>query len=130
MRKPKVLIVEDDPDIAASIRYSLELNKGIECLQALDGKEALKKAREESPDLIILDVMLPKMDGFQVSRLLKFDEMYKHIPIIMLTARAQDSDQALGMETGADEYVTKPFSLDALLGLVMQYLEQNRGDAG
>lgn len=130
MRKPKVLIVEDDPDIAASIRYSLELHKGIECLQALDGKEALKKAREESPDLIILDVMLPKMDGFQVSRLLKFDEMYKHIPIIMLTARAQDSDQALGMETGADEYVTKPFSLDALLGLVMQYLEQNRGDAG
>ena len=130
MRKPKVLIVEDDPDIAASIRYSLELGQGIECLQALDGKEALKKAREESPDLIILDVMLPKMDGFQVSRLLKFDEMYKHIPIIMLTARAQDSDQALGMETGADEYVTKPFSLDALLGLVMQYLEQNRGDAG
>jgi DNA-binding response OmpR family regulator len=120
--KKKVLIVDDEVDIVETIKFSLEL-EGFECLEAHDGEEALAKARKENPDLILLDIMLPKMHGYKVSRLLKFDEDYKHIPIIMLTAKAQESDVKLGQETGANEYVTKPFDMDKLITLVKQYLD-------
>ncbi|OGP49702.1 MAG: hypothetical protein A2Y79_05290 [Deltaproteobacteria bacterium RBG_13_43_22] len=122
MDKKKVLIVDDEVDIVETIKFSLEL-EGFECLEAHDGEEALAKARKENPDLILLDIMLPKMHGYKVSRLLKFDEDYKHIPIIMLTAKAQESDVKLGQETGANEYVTKPFDMDKLITLVKQYLD-------
>jgi len=77
-----------------------------------------------SPDLIILDLMLPKLDGYKVCRLLKFDEKYKHIPILMLTAKTQEKDKTLGMETGANEYITKPFEMDYLMEKVKAYLNK------
>ena len=84
---------------------------------------ALKsEAKKESPSLILLDIMLPKINGYKIARLLKFDELYKHIPIIMLTARTQETDIKLGEETGADEYLMKPFDMDMLVGLVKRYL--------
>lgn len=121
MSKKRVLIVDDEQDIVESIKFSLEL-EDFECIEAYDGEEALLKAKSESPDLMLLDIMLPKMNGYKVSRLLKFDELYKTIPIIMLTARSQEKDVQLGEETGADEYVTKPFDMDALIDLVKKYL--------
>jgi two-component system alkaline phosphatase synthesis response regulator PhoP len=124
MAKKRVLIVDDEPDIVESIRFNLEF-ENIECIQALDGEEGLSKARNESPDLIILDVMLPKINGYKIARMLKFDESYKHIPIIMLTARTQQTDIKLGEETGADEYVTKPFDMDELVALGKKYLKDS-----
>ena len=121
MEKKRVLIVDDEADIVDTIRFSMEL-EGIECIEAHDGEEALLKAKTENPDLILLDVMLPKMHGYKVARLLKFDLEYKHIPIIMLTAKAQGSEIKLGEEVGADEYVTKPFDMDMLIALVKRYL--------
>ena len=122
MNNKRVLIVDDEPDIVESIKFNLEL-ENIECIEAFDGEEALSKARNENPDLIILDIMLPKINGYKVARLLKFDESHKHIPIIMLTARTQQTDIKLGEETGADEYVTKPFDMDMLVALVKKYLK-------
>jgi DNA-binding response OmpR family regulator len=121
MANKKVLIVDDEPDIVETIRFNLEY-ENIECLYAYDGEDGLQKARKEYPDLIILDLMLPKINGFKISRLLKFDEGYKHLPIIMLTARTQKKDIRLGRETGADEYITKPFDIDVLTLTVKKYL--------
>lgn len=123
MNKKRVLIVDDEQDIVESIKFTLEL-EDIECLEAYDGEEALSKAKKENPDLIILDVMLPKMNGYKIARLLKFDESYNNIPIIMLTARTQQNDIELGEETGANEYVTKPFDMDMLVTLVKKYLSK------
>ncbi len=119
--KKKVLIVDDEPDVVELITFHLELEE-IECVAAYDGEEALIKAKQEKPDLIILDVMLPGINGYKVCRLLKFDELYKTIPIIMLTARTQKRDIEIGGETGADEYVTKPFDMDTLVALVKRYV--------
>ncbi len=88
----KVLVVEDESDLVAALEVRLKA-EGYDVITALDGEEGLRKAREESPDLIILDIMLPKMDGFKVSRLLKFDERYEHVPIIMLTAKVEKEDK-------------------------------------
>ncbi|MBU4185395.1 MAG: response regulator [Proteobacteria bacterium] len=121
MDKKRVLIVDDEQDIVESIKFNLEL-EDIECLEAYDGEEALSKAKKEKPDLIVLDIMLPKINGYKVARLLSFDAAYKDIPIIMLTARTQEKDIMLGEETGAKEYVTKPFSMDALVALIKKYL--------
>ncbi len=122
MGMQRVLIVDDELDIVESIKFRLEL-ENIECLEAYDGEEALAKAKKEKPDLILLDIMLPKINGYKIARLLKFDEAYKNIPIIMLTARSQEKDIEIGEETGADEYVTKPFDIEALTGLVKRYLK-------
>lgn len=124
MNKKRILVVDDEPDIVETIRYNLQL-EGYDCLAANDGFTALGKARREHPDLIILDVRLPKMNGYQVSRLLKFDKNFKHIPILMLTARAREEDRTLGESTGADEYITKPFDMNVLLGHVKRYLESS-----
>ncbi len=123
MDKKKVLIVDDEKDIVEAIQFRLEL-EGFECLVAYDGEDALAKAKKENPDLILLDVMLPKRNGYTVCRLLKFDEEYKHIPIIMLTAKTQEADKLTGKETGADEYISKPFDMDELLGVMGRYLKE------
>lgn len=117
----KILIVDDEPDIIEILQFMLESN-GYNCVTATDGEEGLKLAKETSPDLIILDVMMPKMNGYKISRLLKFDSKYKNIPILMLTARSQDTDKLLGEETGANEYITKPFQIDYVLEKVKSYL--------
>ena len=123
MDKKRVLIVDDEPDIVEAIKFNLEL-ENIECIEAYDGEEAFSKAKKENPDLIILDIMLPKMNGYKIARLLRFDESYKSIPIIMLTARTQEKDIELGEETGANEYVTKPFDMNMLMDLVKKYLSK------
>ena len=122
MYKKKVLIVDDEHDIVETIRFSLEL-EDFECLVAYDGEEALLKAKREDPDLILLDIMLPKTNGYQVCRLLKSDQEYSHIPIIMLTAKTQESDKFWGKESGADDYVTKPFEMEKLIRKIQEYLE-------
>ncbi|MDY6864046.1 MAG: response regulator [Thermodesulfobacteriota bacterium] len=123
MDNKRVLIVEDEKDIQELLQARLE-SEEFECLLAKDGEEALQKARKEMPDLILLDIMLPKMDGYKVCRLLKFDEKYKHIPIIMLTAKTQEADRLMGLETGADEYVLKPFEWKDLLIIIRKYLQK------
>jgi DNA-binding response OmpR family regulator len=123
MSAKKILVVDDEIDLVETLRFPLEL-EGYNVLVSHDGEDALNQARKEKPDLILLDLMLPKLDGYKVCRLLKFDERYKHIPILMLTAKTQEKDKILGMETGADEYITKPFEMDYLIEKVKAYLSK------
>ncbi len=116
-----ILIVDDEQDIVESIKFVLEAS-GYSCYTAFDGEEGLRLAKEIMPDLIILDVMMPKINGYKISRLLKYDSKYKNIPILMITARSQEEDKLIGEETGADEYITKPFDLDDVLKQVEKYL--------
>ncbi|MFH0777838.1 MAG: response regulator [Candidatus Eisenbacteria bacterium] len=115
MNEPKrILIVEDEAPLADVLKYRLE-GAGFEVSLAVDGQEGLCKAREEAPALIILDLMLPKLDGYKVCRLLKFDEKFKGIPIIILSARKQESDVKLATEMGADLFISKPYKFSELL---------------
>ena len=122
MDKKKILIVDDEEDILNTICFRLEA-EGFECITSQDGIDGLAKARQEKPDLILLDIMLPRMNGYKVSRLLKFDEKYQHIPILMITAKTQETDRITGIETGADGYITKPFEMDALIKLIRNYIK-------
>lgn len=117
----KILLVDDETDILQTVQLSLEM-EGYEILTACDGKKALDKAQEHLPDLIVLDVMLPSVDGYQIARILKSNTRSQHIPIIMLTARAQKIDRELGERTGADYYMTKPFDLDQFIKKVEELL--------
>jgi DNA-binding response OmpR family regulator len=121
VRKAKVLIVEDDPGTRMAVRDRLEF-EGFEVETAEDGEEGLSRARLGKPECIVLDVMLPKIDGFKVCRLLKFDHRYRRIPIVMLTARSQEADRAVGEETGADEYLVKPVEMEELVEKVRGYV--------
>jgi two-component system alkaline phosphatase synthesis response regulator PhoP len=121
MNSKKILIIDDESDLVETIRFPLE-TEGFHVLVSYNGEDGLNQARKENPDLILLDLMLPKLDGYKVCRLLKFDERYKHIPIFMLTAKTQEKDKILGKETGADEYLTKPFDLDELIDKIKAYL--------
>jgi DNA-binding response OmpR family regulator len=98
--------------------------EGYHVLVSYNGEDALNQARKENPDLILLDLMLPKLDGYEICRLLKSDDRYKHIPILMLTAKSQEKDMVLGIETGANEYITKPFDIRDLLKKVKVHLNQ------
>lgn len=118
----KILIVDDEQDIVESLKFVLE-SYNYTCYCAYNGEDGLKLAREIKPDLMILDVMMPRINGFKISRLLKFDAKYKDIPILMVTARSQEEDKLIGEETGADEYITKPFDLDDVVKVVQKYLE-------
>ena len=119
--KKRILIVDDEDDLRSMLKFRLEaLNYDV--AEAGDGQEGLNKARSDKPDLIILDLMLPKIDGFKVCRMLKFDEKHRHIPIIMFTARTQQKDKQIGQEMGADVYVTKPFEPAVLIGKIKELL--------
>jgi DNA-binding response OmpR family regulator len=107
--QPVVLAADDDEDILALVAFRLE-RSGYTVIQARDGQEALDLALTEKPDLAVLDVMMPKLDGFELTRRLRSEEATSRMPIILLTARAQDSDVAQGFEAGADDYLRKPFS--------------------
>jgi DNA-binding response OmpR family regulator len=117
----RILVVDDEARVMTVIQKRLE-SAGYEVLTAMDGNEALIKARSERPDLIILDLILPKLNGYQVCSILKRDSYYKQIPIIMLTARTQERDIEEGMRVGADAYMTKPFKNEALLAQIEQLL--------
>lgn len=104
-----ILVVDDEPDIVEIIQYNLE-KSGFDVIVAADGPAALEKARDETPDLIVLDLMLPGLEGTDVCRILKQDERTRYIPILMLTAKSEEIDRIIGLELGADDYVVKPFS--------------------
>ena len=105
----KILVVDDEPDAVELVEFNLK-SAGYEVVTAADGSEALKKARAHSPDLIVLDLMLPEVDGVEVCKILRRDPATSGIRVIMLTAKAAEIDRVLGLELGADDYVTKPFS--------------------
>ena len=110
----RILLADDELDIITLIAARLKAN-GYEVIPASDGETALKLAKQEQPDLLILDVMMPKLDGYKVCRLLKFDSRYNAIPVMMLTARTQPQDVKLAGECGADAYVTKPVDVKEFL---------------
>src|SRR5690349_6071801 len=105
----RILIIEDESDVADLLALSFR-KAGFKTISAADGATGLQKAREERPDFIVLDLMLPKMSGLEVCKILKSDTGTSHIPILMLTAKAEEIDRIVGLEFGADDYVTKPFS--------------------
>lgn len=123
MAKKRILVVDDELDLVQMLRVRLEA-QGYEVSQAYDGEEGLEKAKREKPDLVLLDLMLPKMDGYKVCGLLKKDTRYAKIPIVMFTARAQETDGKLGLECGADAYLTKPFDALTLLAKIQELLDR------
>ena len=120
-RKTRILLVDDEPDLVQMVSTRLKA-AGYEISTAYDGQEALEKVKESRPDLMILDLMLPKLDGYKVCRLLKFDERTRGIPILIFTARAQVEDVTLATECGADAYLTKPFEAKVLLAKLQELL--------
>jgi DNA-binding response OmpR family regulator len=110
---PLVLVADDDADILRLVTLRLE-RSGYEVMSAEDGEQALTAALERAPDLALLDVMMPKLDGYEVTERLRRNESTKHVPVILLTARVQEADIARGIEAGADDYVSKPFSTQEL----------------
>lgn len=127
MKTHKILVVDDYPNMVEMLSLRLK-SAGFEVLASFDGIDALQKARTHKPDLILLDVLLPKMDGFKICRLLKFDEKYRHIPIIMLTSRAREIDRTTGLEMGADAYMYKPYDSASLMIKIYELLKINRCD--
>ena len=125
--KKKILVVEDEADIRDLVRYHLE-QEGFAVLAADDGEVALSLARRERPALVVLDLMLPGMPGMEVCRTLRSAEATARLPILMLTARATEADKVLGLEMGADDYVTKPFSPRELMARVRAVLRRAYGD--
>jgi len=120
-----ILVVDDEPHILKMVEFKLK-NLGHEVISATDGGQALDMVSTKKPDLVLLDVMMPVMDGFQVLEKLKAQEETKEIPVIMLTARGQERDVVRGVETGADDYVVKPFSFPELIARVNRALSKGR----
>jgi DNA-binding response OmpR family regulator len=120
-RRPLVLVADDDPDIRSLVTLRLE-RSGYEVVAAGDGEQALAAALERAPDLALLDVMMPKLDGYEVTERLRREEATRHLPVILLTARVQETDIARGVEAGADDYVKKPFSTSELRDRVQAVL--------
>jgi len=120
--KKKILVVDDEKDILTLLSSRLEMS-GFEVSTARDGFEAIEKIKTIKPDLVILDIMLPKMDGFQVARLFKFDLDYKDIPIIFLTAKASEEDKNMAKEVGGDYYFVKPFNFQEMLQKIKDILK-------
>jgi two-component system alkaline phosphatase synthesis response regulator PhoP len=122
MAKGRILVVDDEIYIVHILDFSLGM-EGYEVLTALDGEQAVEKARAEKPDLIVLDIMMPKLDGYETCKRLKADPETKDVPVILLSAKGRNVDQKVGFEVGADDYITKPFSprklverINAILG--------------
>jgi len=123
MAQAKILIVEDEEDVLELIRYNLEKN-GYQTETALNGRLALEKVRSKSIDLILLDLMLPEIDGLEVCRMVKKDPKTANIPVVMLTAKGTEADIVAGLEMGADDYITKPFSPRVLMARVKAVLRR------
>jgi DNA-binding response OmpR family regulator len=121
--KPKILVVDDEPEAVELVEFNLK-QAGYAVVTASDGAQALQKARSLSPNLIVLDVMLPELDGFEICKLLRREPATARIPIIMLTAKAAEIDRVLGLELGADDYLTKPFSPRELLLRIKKLLDR------
>ena len=120
MAERTILIVEDDKTLLDVLKYNL-LKEGYRVVTAIDGVQALEVARSEKPDLIVLDIMLPELDGFEVCRILRREMT---VPILMLTAKQEEIDKVVGLEIGADDYMTKPFSMRELLARIRAMLRR------
>ena len=127
-KKPRILVVDDEPDAVELVAVNLK-GAGLDVVEAADGEEALRKAREVIPDAIVLDLMLPEVDGLEVCKILRRDTVTATIPIIMLTAKAAEVDRVLGLELGADDYLTKPFSPRELVLRVKRLLRKTVADS-
>jgi two-component system alkaline phosphatase synthesis response regulator PhoP/two-component system response regulator VicR len=125
----KILAVDDEKHIVRLVQVNLE-RAGYEVVTAHDGKEALQKVEEENPDLVVLDVMMPYMDGFEVLQNLRRNPSTRDIPVIMLTAKAQDADVFKGWQSGVDCYLTKPFNPMELLSFVKRIFDSTDGGVG
>lgn len=123
MAKANVLVIDDEADLIELVRYNL-VKEGFEVSSALDGESGLSVARRELPDIIVVDIMLPGIDGFEVCRSLRADGRTAHIPVIMLTAKNAEPDRIVGLELGADDYVVKPFSPRELAARVKAVLRR------
>src|SRR5690349_16383337 len=123
LSKPLVLVVEDEAALATMLRYNLE-KQGFRVEEAADGQEALTRIAEIQPDIVLLDWMLPAMSGLEVCRQIRRRSGTRDLPVIMLTARIEDQDAVRGLDTGADDYITKPFSTDALLARMRALLRR------
>ncbi len=124
MAKGRILVVDDEIYIVHILDFSLGM-EGYEVLTALDGEQALEKARAERPDLIVLDIMMPKLDGYETCKILKAEPETKDIPVILLSAKGRNVDQKIGFEVGADDYITKPFSPRKLVERINAILGQS-----
>jgi CheY-like chemotaxis protein len=122
---PRVLVVDDDPQVVRLLRVNFEL-EGYDVVSASDGNEALETIAAQAPDLVVCDVMMPGMDGFEVVRRLRSDASTSRLPIVMLSAKAMGSDARKGLDAGADEYVTKPFDPAELIDVVDRLLGRKR----
>ena len=118
----KILVVDDEQDLVETIRSKLS-SEGYKVFAAHTGVEALEKAKDTKPDLILLDIMMPELNGYQVCKKIKEDDSLKNIPDVILTAKAQESDKFWGLETGADDYITKPFEFKSLLKTITKHLK-------
>jgi two-component system phosphate regulon response regulator PhoB len=123
MQKPMVLVVEDEASLVAMLRYNLE-KQGFRVEEAVDGQEAIARISESPPDIVLLDWMLPVMSGIEVCRQIRRRPATRDLPVIMVTARGEDQDAVRGLNTGADDYITKPFSMDALLARMRALLRR------
>ena len=121
--RTRILIVDDEPDLLTVLHFGLEA-EGFEVIEASDGEKGLELARSQQPDLIVLDLMLPRMDGYKVCRALKFDERYRRIPVFILSARSGDTDRRLALDLGADEYITKPYDMRELVSRIRTRLQK------
>jgi two-component system phosphate regulon response regulator PhoB len=126
MTKPRILIVEDERQLVKTLEYNFQ-REGLETVVAHDGNEGLRKAQTLLPDLIVLDLMLPGLSGLEVCREVRAGERTRQIPIIMMTARAEETDQVVGFSMGADDYVTKPFSNKVLMQRIKAQLRRRDG---
>jgi DNA-binding response OmpR family regulator len=122
-QKPRILIVDDESDLVSVLRIGLEI-EGFEVIEAADGEEGLKRAQRDRPHLLVLDLMLPKLDGYKVCRALKFDERYRNLPIVVLSARSGEQDRKLALDMGADAFVSKPYDMAELVKLIRAELKR------
>jgi two-component system alkaline phosphatase synthesis response regulator PhoP len=129
MMKSAILVVDDEPEAVELVEFNLR-QAGFDVTTAADGEEALKKAKAALPALIVLDLMLPEIDGLEVCKLLRRDPATAGIPIVMLTAKAAEIDRVLGLELGADDYITKPFGMRELVARIRAVLRRSNGDPG
>ena len=123
--KAKIFIVEDEPSIVTLVKYNLE-KENYKVFFSHNGEEGLKEIKKTDPDLVLLDWMLPDLSGIEICKALKKDPKYKNLPIIMLTAKNQDEDKVLGLNTGADDYLSKPFSHTELIARVNALLRRSK----
>jgi two-component system alkaline phosphatase synthesis response regulator PhoP len=121
MKKGKILVVDDEVNITQILEFSIG-SEGFEVITAQNGEEAIERARRERPDLIILDIMMPKIDGYEACRILKANPLTKNIPVVLLTAKGRDIDRRLGYEVGATDYIVKPFSPNKLIERIHRLL--------